>query len=277
MQYEKTIIPMIEASYNSLTVSEKAVADFFINNEEKMDFSAKSIAAALYTSEACLSRFAKKCGFDGYREFIYRYQELFTGELSPVADETKHILNVYQNLLTKTYALINEEQIRRVARMFAKARRVFVYGKGSSGVAGEELKMRFMRLGIDIECITDSHVMKMNSAVVKKGDLAVGITVSGRTQEVVGALKTGKDNGAMTVILTSQISFKKKCDIDEVVLIAAKENLDLGNLISPQFPVLVLCDIIYANVLMYDKSGRENLYSMTLEKLGRAGEEKQDV
>ena len=43
-----------------------------------MDFSAKSVAGKLFVSEASLSRFRqKKCGFRGYREFIYQYEENF--------------------------------------------------------------------------------------------------------------------------------------------------------------------------------------------------------
>ncbi|WP_404813571.1 hypothetical protein [Clostridium bowmanii] len=43
-----------------------------------MNFLSKSISKYLYTSEATLTRFAQKCGFRGYREFVYQYQETFT-------------------------------------------------------------------------------------------------------------------------------------------------------------------------------------------------------
>ena len=46
--------------------------------------------------------------------------------------------------------------------------------------------------------------------------------------------------------------------------IPTKEKLDLGKLISPQFPILVLCDILYANVLGYDRKNREALHDLTL-------------
>lgn len=37
-QYEKTIIPMIESIYENFTPLEKTIADFFINNKERLDF-----------------------------------------------------------------------------------------------------------------------------------------------------------------------------------------------------------------------------------------------
>lgn len=268
MQFEKDVEPLIELNYNNFTQVEKGIADFFLQNKEEMDFSAKHMAKLLFTSEATLSRFAQKCGFDGYRQFIYRYREGLRNEKKkPVEGGTRHILETYQELLNKSYALLDEKQIKRVSRQIAEKRKVFVYGKGSSGIAGEELKMRFMRLGIDIECITDSHVMTMSSAVINENTLAIGITVSGRTNEVVRALKTAKSKDASTVIISS-VHLKKWDEfIDEVLPVPTKEKLDLGKLISPQFPILVLCDILYTNVLGFDRRNKEALHELTLAEL----------
>ena len=268
MQFEKDVEPLIELNYNNFTQVERGIADFFLQNKEVMDFSAKNMAKVLFTSEATLSRFAQKCGFEGYRQFIYRYREGLQSEKNiPVESGTRLILKTYQELLNKSYALVEEEQIKKVSKLIAEKRRVFVYGKGSSGIAGEELKMRFMRLGIDIECITDSHVMTMSSALINENTLAVGITVSGRTNEVVRALKTAKNKGASTVIISS-VHLKKWDDfIDNVLPVPTKEKLDLGKLISPQFPILVLCDILYTNVLGYDRRNKEALHELTLVEL----------
>ena len=42
--YVKSVIPIIESNYENFTALEKNIADFFMKNEEKMDFSAKEIA-----------------------------------------------------------------------------------------------------------------------------------------------------------------------------------------------------------------------------------------
>ena len=79
--YVKSVIPVIESNYENFTALEKNIADFFMKNEEKMDFSAKEIAKHLFVSEASLSRFAKKCGFKGCRKRNYRFygtKRLFT-------------------------------------------------------------------------------------------------------------------------------------------------------------------------------------------------------
>lgn len=268
MQFEKDIEPLIELNYHNFTQVERGIADFFLQNKEMLDFSAKNIAKRLFTSEATLSRFAQKCGFDGYRQFIYRYREgLQNEENIPVEDGTRHILGTYQELLNKSYALLDEEQIKKVSKQIAEKGRIFVYGMGSSGCAAQELKIRFMRLGIDIESITDSHTMTMSSAVINEDSLAIGITVSGKTNGVVRALKTAKSKGAATVMISS-VHLRKWDEFCDVVLpVPTKEKLDMGKLISPQFPVLVLCDILYTNVLGHDRRNKEALHELTLSEL----------
>ena len=84
---------------------------FFIQNRKKVDFSSKSISERLFVSEASLSRFAKKCGYRGYREFIYQYEETFVEKQESITGNTRMILNAYQELLNKTYSLVDEAQI----------------------------------------------------------------------------------------------------------------------------------------------------------------------
>jgi len=94
--YVKSVIPIIESNYENFTALEKNIADFFMKNEEKMDFSAREIAKHLFVSEASLSRFAKKCGFRGYREFIYQYEESFEEKNKELTGHTRTVLNMYR-------------------------------------------------------------------------------------------------------------------------------------------------------------------------------------
>ena len=76
-EYQKSIVPHIESLYDNFTPSEKTIADFFIYNMEEVDISSKNLSKTLFVSEASISRFAKKCGFDGYRQFAYVYKQSF--------------------------------------------------------------------------------------------------------------------------------------------------------------------------------------------------------
>lgn len=92
----------------------------------RKDFSAKTVAAKLFVSEASLSRFAKKCGYRGYREFVYQYEETLVEKKESMTGNTRMVLNAYQELLNKTYSLVDEEQIGRIGKYLNQAERVFV-------------------------------------------------------------------------------------------------------------------------------------------------------
>ena len=153
--YVKSVVPIIESNYDKFTTVERNIADFFIQNRKKVDFSSKSISERLFVSEASLSRFAKKCGYRGYREFIYQYEETFVEKQESITGNTRMILNAYQELLNKTYSLVDEAQIARISRYLNQAERVFVCGTGSSGLAAREMELRFMRIGVDIDSLVE--------------------------------------------------------------------------------------------------------------------------
>ena len=265
--YVKSVVPIIESNYNNFTTVEKNIADFFITNRKKMDFSAKAIAEKLYVSEASLSRFAKKCGYRGYREFVYLYQETFVEKEESITGNTRMVLNAYQELINKTYSLVNEEQIARISRYLGEAKRVFVCGKGSSGLAASEMELRFMRIGLDIDSIRDPDVMRMQAVFQDKDSIVFGFSLSGDKKEVLYFLQEAHRREAKTILFTAnnQQSFWEFCD--EVVLVPSLKHLNYGKLISPQFPILVMMDIIYSYHVEQDKYKTEYLHDNTLRAL----------
>lgn len=275
--YVKSVVPMIESNYDNFTNVEKNIADFFIQNRKKVDFSAKAIAERLYVSEASLSRFAKKCGYRGYREFVYQYEETFVEKQESMTGNTRMVLNAYQELLNKTYNLVDETQIARIGRYLNRAERVFVCGKGSSGLTAREMELRFMRIGVDIDSIQDTDLMRMQAVFQDRRSLVFGISISGEKEDVLYLLNEAHKRGAKTVLLTAKNKgiFDEFCD--EVVLLPSLRHLNHGNVISPQFPVLVMLDIIYSYYVDQDKFAKEILHDNTLRALEEGSKKRREV
>ncbi len=268
MDYQvKSVVPIIESNYDNMTTVEKTIADYFIQNRKKMDFSSRAVSEHLFVSEASLSRFAKKCGFRGYREFIYLYEQTFVEHQESITDNTRMVMNVYQELLNKTYSLVDEGQIARVTRYLNQAERVLVCGKGSSGFAAKEMELRFMRMGVDIDSVNDTDMMKMQAVFQDKRSLVIGISISGTKEEVLYLLQEAHRRGARTVLFTARNSSSYYESCDEVVLLPSLKHLNHGNVISPQFPILVMMDIIYAYYMEKDKYLKEILHDHTLRAL----------
>ena len=260
----------IKSCYEELTQVEHGIADFFLNNTEKMDFSSKNIAKLLFVSEASLSRFAKKCGYKGYRELTFSYEQDLESERINVNTQkdisffSKKVYGYYQNILRDNYQSMDEMQIQKIADMLDKCSKVFIYGIGSSGLAAREFQLRFMRVGLDVDVITDTHMMKMSSALVNSDCLVIAMSLSGKTKEVADSIRAAKKNGATVVFFTAnpEVEIAKQCD--EVVRLAYLKNLDSGTKISPQFSILVIMDILYAYYIDNDSYTKAQKYKDTL-------------
>lgn len=264
--YKKSLLPMIVASYDRFTSVEKAIADYFLSNSEKTDFSSKAMKERLFVSEASLSRFAKKLGFKGYREFIYRYEEGFSEKNLPISFEFQEILDVYRELLNETANYVDESQIKSFCEMLKEARHVVVFGVGSSGLVAKEMKFRFMRLGVMMEALERSDEMKMQSVILGNDSMAIGISLSGKKEEVIFSLKKAAQGGAKTVLITAnQNDDFSYCD--QVLQVPSFHGLDAGHIISPQFPILAMLDICY--YYFYHNVARmsSELHQKTLEVL----------
>lgn len=262
--YVKSVIPIIESNYHKLTSAEKTVADFFIHNNQNIDFSSSHISELLYTSKATLSRFAKKIGYRGYQEFIYQYENTFEEKKEKITGNTKIVLNAYQEVLNKTYNLVDEAQIGRIVGYLNKADRVLVCGCGSSGLLAKEMEIRFMRIGIDVDSMTDSDMIKMASVFQNRRSLIFGFSISGERDEVTYLLREAYNKGAKTVLFTTNNGKKFAEYYSEVVVLPSLRHLNYGNVISPQFPILIMLDIIYAYYVEQNKYIREGMHDSTL-------------
>lgn len=263
----------IRNCYDEMTAVEKNIAEFFLNNTEKCDLSSKNIAKHLYVSEASLSRFAKKCGYKGYRELIFSYEKDLEYEKSDIPSDkdisyvTKKIYGYYKTIIHDDYELIDENKIQRVAGLLDTCRRVFICGLGCSGLAAREMQLRLMRVGLDVDVVTDPHIMKMRSVLVDKECLVIGISLSGKTKEVLDCLNVAKKNKAKVVLVTSNIEPGVDEFCDEILRVAYVKNLDFGTKVSPQLSILIIFDILYAYYMEREASAKIQKYKDTLSAL----------
>ena len=118
----ENIIPQMEAIYSSFTPLEKTIADFFIHNNEKTDLSSKKCVKKLFVSEASLSRFCKKNAvIKGIGSLFFCYKQYESGmNRQQASDNIKLVFNSYQELLNKSYSLIDEAQIERIVKILTE-------------------------------------------------------------------------------------------------------------------------------------------------------------
>ena len=261
---KQDIATIIDLHFEELTELEQEIARYFLQVDTIMDdLSSQQVTQKLHVSQAALTRFAKKCGFTGYREFVFQYQhqankqDTHSHKHSPL---TKRVLRSYSNLREQTQDLIDEEQLERVAQLIDDAERVYFFGTGSSGLIAREMKLRFMRLGVVCEALTDQDGFAWTTSIMDENCLVLGFSLSGTTQSVLDSLLDAKEMGAKTILFTSAPN-KNSQAYTETVLVANHSQSSYIQRISAQLPMLILIDLIYAYFLEINRDSKEKIFN----------------
>lgn len=261
---KQDIATIIDLHFEELTELEQEIARYFLQVDTIVDdLSSQQVTQKLHVSQAALTRFAKKCGFTGYREFVFQYQhqankqDTHSHKHSPL---TKRVLRSYSNLWEQTQDLIDEAQLERVAQLIEDAERVYFFGTGSSGLIAREMKLRFMRLGVVCEALTDQDGFAWTTSIMDENCLVLGFSLSGTTQSVLDSLLDAMEMGAKTILFTSAPN-KNSQAYTETVLVASHSQSSYIQRISAQLPMLILIDLIYAYFLEINRESKEKIFN----------------
>ncbi|RSJ45313.1 putative HTH-type transcriptional regulator YbbH [Streptococcus gordonii] len=259
------IIEIIENSLDCMTGLEREIAHYFLNSTNiQDDLSSLQVTKQLHISQAALTRFAKKCGFKGYREFKFQYQQQTTSSEPEVPslghDLSRRVLRNYTQLRMQTEEVIDEDKLQRIATLIEDADRVYFFGIGSSGLVARDMKLRFMRLGVVCEALTDQDGFAWTTSILDKNCLVIGFSLSGQTQSIIDSLIDAKNMGAKTVLVTGQPQNVQQ-DFTEILAVALQSKPEFILRISAQFPMLLMIDLIYAFFLEINREKKEKIFN----------------
>ncbi len=262
---QQNILAIIESHLDKMTDLEQRIGHYFLDPISiQENLSSLQVAQTLHISQAALTRFAKKCGFKGYREFSFQYlqdlQKAQTEADNMQSSLSRHVLYNYNQIHQQTKELIDEEKLERVAQIIEEADRVYFFGTGSSGLVARDMKLRFMRLGVVCEALTDQDGFAWTTSILDKNCLVIGFSLSGQTQSIIDSLIDAKNMGAKTILVTGQPE-KIQEDFTEVVPVALQSKPEFILRISAQFPMLLMIDLIYAFFLEINREKKERIFN----------------
>ncbi len=246
------LFAQIRSKYQEMTNVERIIADYFLNTPSLENIDPGQIASSLFVSKASLSRFAQKLGFNGFREFIYQYKldSNARSQMDSLHSADRRVCENYAFILSQAQKSINNRSLEKAVALIYNSKRILIYGDGLSGYAAGEFMIRFKRLGFPVEAYTNDFMMQTNSAIVQSTTLVVGISLSGNTKNTMLGLKKAHDNGAKTLLITS--CHEKKYKFDAILYAAALPHMNTGMYISPQFPILLIIDLLFNRIVDKD-------------------------
>jgi len=248
--YQNETKQNIEKNFEDMTQLEKSIGEFFIKNKSIRDFSSKGISGLLYVSEASLHRFAKKCGYKGYREFIFSYEKDIENERNNGTDEKKvNQLNnklkaAYTTLVEENFGLIKDNQIRKIATLLNSGKRVTLTGSETENAVFEEYKLKYLKLGIDINTVTKKEFLEPSVNLLNEESLVIVCDISGENDNLKTVVKKAKIKETNIILITANEVCEYANLCDEVIKVSYLKGM--ANIISVQMVILMIMDVIYS-------------------------------
>jgi DNA-binding MurR/RpiR family transcriptional regulator len=216
------------------------------------------------TSPATVTRFCRALGFEGYADLRLGIASE-TGRAARQAgwsvdigreiqpdDSLERVLHQIMaadsRALGETSSLLDLKAVARAADAIAGSTRVDIYGISGSALVGAEMQLCLHRIGLAAWSWTDVHNGLASAALLRAGDVALGVSHSGQTRETIEMLAEAGSSGATTIALTS-FPRSPLAEVADIVLVHAMQATTFRpDALSGRHPQLVVLDLLYIAV-----------------------------
>lgn len=258
------VIAKIISMQSSLTVGENEIAQYVINNADKIVTSTiTAIAQDTHTSEASVNRFCKKVGFKGFNAFkVALAQDSFYNSMREAEPSSQNsfvaaISQDYRHMLINTTAMLDEHQVFRAAAEVQKASHIYIFSISYTRFVAHELEFRLGMVGLYAKAISDLNDAHILANGIGRDDVVLVIAPTLLVRELYQAITVCRENGAVIISITSYDSPKLNNLIDYKFIISDKITTQNSVSISNNLMFLYVTDVLYCALLDRDKSLRQ--------------------
>ena len=220
----------IKGAYASLRPSEQKVASFFLAHAGELEsLTIGELASAAGVSEPTVIRCVRGLGYRGYRAF--------KGALRGLEDVLKSV---------------SPDSLAQAAQTLASARLIDLYSVENSCAPASDLLTKLTYLGLRCRFCTDAYLQQISAAHLRKGDVAVAFSRSGRSVDTVKALRLAKKAGAATIAVTGERTALLSRYADLTLSVGGGGQTVYGNAIFSRVADLAVVDMLYMGIILSD-------------------------
>lgn len=210
----------IKASYGKLPKNQKRIADYILENFDKIPFyNVQELSAATSSSVASITRFSQRIGLDGYIDLREKISGLLQSRI-----KNKSIFSLYDEKLLKddtltavanldiknigdTLAMVDREHFGLTVDSILKAKRVFTAGLGISYLLAEILAYQLAQVGVDASVLKHTWCSFPENLVYSdSSDYLILISFPPYSKETIETAKAAKEQGIGFTAITDKHS-----------------------------------------------------------------------
>ena len=256
----ETTLFLIRSRYGEMGPAEKKIADYILQNpQDVISVSISELADRCGCGDATVVRFSRRLGFEGYQGLRIRVAQEFshssTVSQDIVREDTcytifrKRIEDVAVSLHS-TLSVLDPEQMETAVQVISEARRIVIFGLGNSAAIAADAAHKFLRLGLDAQSCTDNHMQAIIASHLSRQCVAIGISHSGASRDIVESLRLARLNGATTIAVTNYAASPITTAADVVLHTKSDETRHSILAMNSRIAQLVIFDAIYSCIVV---------------------------
>lgn len=200
----------IQSQYSKLGVKKRRIADFVLNQPQKViSCPVQQLAELCSCEQTTIIRFAQQLGFDGYTDLkiaIARqtnavwsdFQNTGSGNSILCQLARKHV-----DTLQKTFLQLDEKVLTKLGGLIDNNAHVLTFGAGSSHFAAMDLNIKLLRLGVNCNCFADLEMSKTFLGYARENGIIILFSNSGETSTTVELARLAKSENIKVAAVTS--------------------------------------------------------------------------
>jgi RpiR family carbohydrate utilization transcriptional regulator len=252
------LLQHIAQSRHLLRKSELKVADHvLLDPAAVMHSSMADLAHSVGISEPTIVRFCRAIGCSGFQDLKLKLaQSLAAGasgqfaihEDDSVADYSLKIFDTTLHTLMEVREHL-DPRLQRAVTLMSQAQRVEFYGFGASGAVAADAQHKFFRLLLTAAAYSDPHMQAMSAVTLKPGDVAICISQSGRSKDLLITANLVRESGATLITLCpSQTPLAELSTVN--LAIDVHEDTEIYTPLTSRIAHLVVIDVLAMGVAM---------------------------
>ena len=255
----KSIIMEIRERYGEMGPGERKIADCLLDDPGcLLSLSISEFCARVGVGDATAVRFARRLGLNGYQNLRIAVAK----EVSSISRDVEMVrpgdscydifnkrINDVQVALENTRSVLDPQALERAAQAVMTARRVVIFGLGNSASIANDAQHKFLRLGLDAVACSDNHLQAIIASHLDNSCVAIGISHSGKSVDIVQALKIARLGGATCVCVTNHEATPVTA-VSDICLFTKSAETEYSILaMSSRIAQLTIFDAIYTYIV----------------------------
>lgn len=260
-----SVVQRLRELLPELAPAERRVARAIVDSPRLvMSHSITELATIGETSETTVVRFCRRAGFRGYPDLRLAIATELGGDLARTGgtlapgtdidrDDTleqlvRKVAFADMRAIQETVERLDLHALEQAVEAMATARRISLFGLGASAFAAQDLQHKLLRIDLMALAIADSHLALGSAALLTPADVAVGLSHSGQTTEVVECLAVARAHGARTIAIVNAAPSPLTEQADLVITTRVRESKFRSGAMASRLAQLAVVDCVFLGI-----------------------------